>query len=215
MAITHLLVDYGEVLSGPHTPAARAELSRLTGLPADELDGRYWEHRPAYDRGQASAAYWTTVLQRPVVEGDPLLATLIEVDVDGWLTLNEETLAVLRGAERRHLRLALLSNAPHPLADRLDRCDWAGLFTWRFYSARLGVMKPEPRAFREALGRIGAPPEQTLFIDDRPANTQAAAELGLRTMTFTSAAALGELIGNLLGDGDVGAPAAGPGATRA
>jgi HAD superfamily hydrolase (TIGR01509 family) len=40
------------------------------------------------------------------------------------------------------------------------------------------------------LTTMGAVPERVLFIDDRAENTSAAADLGMATITFTSANAL-------------------------
>ncbi len=183
---THLLVDYGEVMSKPQPAGTLQDLAELGGLPTDELGRRYWRHRPDYDRGQAPDDYWSTVLRRRFAPDDPLLQNLVATDVRSWLHLNSPTLRILADAARRGIHLALLSNAPHPQADAMDRGSWARLFAHRLYSCRFGIAKPEPSIFEQALEILGAPPEQILFIDDRAANTRAAARLGLRTLTFST-----------------------------
>jgi len=188
--ITHLLVDYGEVMSQPQPAGTLQELAFLGAMPIDEMRHRYWHHRPDYDRGQAPDDYWSTVLRRPLAPDDPLLGDLVATDVQGWLHLNSETLQTLFDAALGGIHLALLSNAPHPQADALDGYSWARLFAHRVYSCRLGIAKPDPSIFEQALEIIGATPEQTLFIDDQPANTRAAARLGLRTLIFSSSADL-------------------------
>ena len=40
------------------------------------------------------------------------------------------------------------------------------------------------------LSDLGGPPEEVLFIDDRAENTRTARDLGMRTITFTSASDL-------------------------
>ncbi|HEV3266098.1 MAG TPA: HAD family phosphatase [Acidimicrobiales bacterium] len=188
--ITHLLVDYGEVISQPQPARVLPDLARLSGLPTAELSRRYWHHRPDYDRGQASLNYWSTVLRRSFAPDEPLLEDLVATDIGGWLHLNSATLQILFDQAQYGTHLALLSNAPHPQADAMDRSSWAHLFAHRLYSCRLGVAKPDPSIFERALDTIGAAPEQTLFIDDLASNTEAAAQLGLRTLTFSSPAAL-------------------------
>jgi putative hydrolase of the HAD superfamily len=188
--ITHLLVDYGEVMSQPQPAGTLQELACLAGMPIDEMRHRYWHYRPDYDRGQASNSYWSTVLRRPLAADDPLLGDLVATDIQGWLHVNSQTLRTLFDAALGGIRLALLSNAPHPQADALDGFSWAGLFAHRLYSCRLGIAKPDPSIFEQALDIIGSAPEQTLFIDDKPANTDAAARLGLQTYTFSSSADL-------------------------
>ena len=195
--ITHLLVDYGEVMSKPPPAHTLRDLARLAALPTDELSRRYWRHRPEYDCGQTSQDYWSTVLRRKVASDDPLLRHLVGIDVRGWLHLNSPTIRILSDAARRDTNLALLSNAPHPQADAMDRSSWAGLFSHRLYSCRLGIAKPDPAIFELALDIIGAAPDETLFIDDKTSNTQAAARLRFRTLTFSSAAALARTLQGL------------------
>ena len=45
-------------------------------------------------------------------------------------------------------------------------------------------------AFTSVLAQLPADPNEVLFIDDRADNTRTAAELGMRTITFTTASAL-------------------------
>jgi putative hydrolase of the HAD superfamily len=57
-------------------------------------------------------------------------------------------------------------------------------------SYQVGVMKPDPRIYQEALRRSGLPPGACLFVDDRPANVQGAARLGIHAVQFESPAQL-------------------------
>ena len=50
--------------------------------------------------------------------------------------------------------------------------------------------KPDPRIYAIAEARIGLPPERLFFIDDNPANVEAAAARGWQAHLFTDAAAL-------------------------
>ena len=186
--IRRLLVDYGEVLSAPLTEVAIADLAALADQPRATFLDRYWQLRPAYDLGQPPTEYWSAVLGRDLVGSPRLVDRLTRVDVRGWLRRNPRTLRVLVGhAQRTGARLALLSNAPEPLARAVDRLDWSRRFDHRYYSCRLGVAKPAPQAFRHVLTDLGAQPGEVLFIDDRAENTRAARDLGMRTITFTSA----------------------------
>lgn len=48
------------------------------------------------------------------------------------------------------------------------------------------LIKPDPRIYRVLLERYNLKAEQCVFIDDNPANAQAARELGFVTIRFTS-----------------------------
>lgn len=54
-------------------------------------------------------------------------------------------------------------------------------------SGELGVLKPDPRAFRHCEQRFGFRPRQALFIDDSPANVRAARDLGWDGVVFEPA----------------------------
>jgi putative hydrolase of the HAD superfamily len=186
--IRRLLVDYGEVLSAPLAEDAIADLAALAGQPRATFLDRYWGLRPAYDLGQPATEYWSAVLDRDLGGSPRVVDRLTRVDVRGWLRRNPLTLRALVGhAHRTGARLALLSNAPEPLARAIDHLHWSRRFDHRYYSCRLGVAKPAPEAFRLVISDLGAQPGELLFIDDRAENTRAARDLGMRTITFTSA----------------------------
>jgi len=186
-----LLVDYGEVISTPLPEDTITDLAALAGQPRAIFLDRYWQHRPAYDLGQSPAGYWSEVLARDLSKSPRIVDRLTDIDVHGWLRPDPLTLPTLLGRVRRTgIQLALLSNAPEPLARAIDHCRWSRHFGHCYYSCRLGAAKPDPRAFQIVLRDLGAKPDEVLFVDDRAANTAAARNLGMRTITFTSASAL-------------------------
>jgi putative hydrolase of the HAD superfamily len=190
--IRYLLVDYGEVISAPLADSAISELAALAGQPrAVFLDG-YWRHRPAYDLGQSATEYWSQVLDGDLSGSPWVVDRLTSLDVHAWLRLNPLTLRTLLGhARRTGAPLALLSNAPEPLARAIDHLPWSRHFRHRYFSCRLGAAKPDPRAFQLVLNELAVQPGEVLFTDDRPENTRTARDLGMHTITFTSASALG------------------------
>jgi putative hydrolase of the HAD superfamily len=189
--IDWLLVDYGETISTPFRSAAVNELAKLAGQKASYFLRRYWDSRPEYDLGQPTEIYWSRVLRRDQSDLCSLVVTLNQIDVQGWMGLNRLALrTMLTYARQTGTRMALLSNAPEPLAAAIDRSDWSHHFSHRFYSCRLGHAKPDPAAFTTALDRLGADPHRVLFIDDRAENTLAAEALNIPTITFTTARAL-------------------------
>ena len=189
--IRRLLVDYGEVLSAPLAEDAIADLAVLAGQPPSTFLDRYWRLRPAYDLGQHATEYWSAVLDRDLAGSPRFVDRLTRVDVRGWLGRNPLTLRALLGhVHRTGAQLALLSNAPEPLACAIDQHPWSRHFDHRYYSCRLGVAKPDPEAFRLVISDLGAEPGDVLFIDDRAENTRTARDLGMRTITFTSASDL-------------------------
>jgi putative hydrolase of the HAD superfamily len=189
--IRHLLVDYGEVISTPLPQETITDLADLAHQSPTAFLNRYWHHRPAYDLGQPPAEYWSQVLDRDLSACPQAVDQLTSIDVHGWLRLNPLTLPVLLGyARRTGAQVALLSNAPEPLAQGIDHLPWSRRLDHRYYSCRLGAAKPDPRAFQLVLSDLGAQPGEVLFIDDRAENTRTAGDLGMHAITFTSARTL-------------------------
>jgi len=53
-------------------------------------------------------------------------------------------------------------------------------------SGRVGMVKPDPRIYAIASERLGVPPAEIVFLDDIPANVDAARACGLQAILFTS-----------------------------
>src|SRR5580692_7977815 len=186
-----LLTDYGEVISEPMPAQTILELADLAGQQPDEFRERYWKFRPPYDLGQSDRAYWSAVLGREFQAEPQLVEAMVRLDVAGWMTLNPRTLpALIKFGTHTGVRLALLSNAPEPLATAIDHSGWSARFDRRFYSCRLGLAKPDPAVYEAVLDGLGATPQSVLVVDDRAENTRAATALGLQAVRFTSAAEL-------------------------
>lgn len=190
-----LLVDYGEVISKPQPPDALAAMAALTSLELTVFVERYWEHRPGYDRGAGAQAYWSAVIGGQHRD-DGVVDELVRLDLAAWSHWNPETLDVLSAAHDRGWSLSMLSNAPHDLAAALSERPPLACFEHLLFSSRLGLVKPDPAVFHAALDRLGRPPDEVLFIDDRLANVEAARRVGMGGLHFTSAERLrAELLG--------------------
>src|SRR3984957_7428689 len=183
-----VLADYGEVISAPLPAETILELADLAGQRAAEFRDRYWKFRPPYDLGQSDRAYWSAVLGRDLAAEPQRVEAMVRVDVAGWMTLNPRTLpALIKFVTHAGMRLALLSNAPEPLATAIDRSGWSPGFDRRFYSCRLGLAKPDSAVYEAVVVDLGVTPKSVLFIADLAQNALAATALGLQAVRFTSA----------------------------
>lgn len=87
-----------------------------------------------------------------------------------------EALGELRA---RGLRLACVSNWDVSLGDALAAAGLAALLHAVVSSAEAGAPKPDPRAFRLALERLGIEPARALHVGDDEADRRGAAAAGL------------------------------------
>jgi putative hydrolase of the HAD superfamily len=95
-------------------------------------------------------------------------------------------------------KLAVLSNSPPNLSEWL--ADW-GLLGWFevvVCSGDEGVVKPDPTIFHLVLTKLGVAPAEAAFVDDTVGHVQAARELGLHGLRYTTAQALEAELDQLL-----------------
>ncbi len=178
-----LLLDYGQVISRPPGTAALRRLVAAAGVPEAALLQGYWEHRVPYDAGQPAEAYWTAVLGRP--PGTEQLRDLVDADVEAWLDLEPAVLDALDRLHAQRTPVSLLSNAPRELGVAIAAHPAFAAFRHLLFSADLGLVKPDPRIYAVAVERLGARPEDVVFVDDRPDNVEAAAAAGLLAVRHT------------------------------
>ncbi|WP_246083459.1 HAD family hydrolase [Nonomuraea diastatica] len=136
--------------------------STVHALERGELDG------PAFERDLA-ARLLTLDGVPPVAEG------LLDRMFSGFERV-EAMYDVLRDVRKNGLKTCLLSNS---WANTYARDGWDDLFDAVVISGEVGMRKPEPRIFHHALGQIGLPGEECVFIDDIEANILAARALGI------------------------------------
>lgn len=175
------------------------------------LLARVWPHRvPVAEQGgavvaeffQAYAGDWgafdqgligeAEVVQRIAARtGWPAVEIQAVVDaVPDELAVVPETVALLQELRARGHELHFLSNMPEPFADHLERGfplhEW---FSSGLFSGRVKQSKPGAAIFDLAEQRFEAAPGQLVFLDDHPANIEAARARGWTVVLFTDAAA--------------------------
>jgi putative hydrolase of the HAD superfamily len=105
------------------------------------------------------------------------------------ITVEPQTLDVLRDLRDRGYRTGLVSNVtlrPGLMREDLERLGIASLMDGMVFSSETGVRKPDPRILHEALGRIGAGPEETVFVGDRLYDDVSGAQsVGMRAVHTT------------------------------
>jgi len=121
---------------------------------------------------------------RPV----PELNGLFEVVRDS-LHPKQDTVALLGSLSARGVPLYCLSNMPSKIYATLSqRFDFWRHFDGIVISGDIRMVKPEPAIFRHLLERYGLRAGDTVFVDDLPANVEAAQRLGLHGIVFENAA---------------------------
>lgn len=100
------------------------------------------------------------------------------------LTPIDRMLDLVKSLKSRY-KLAILSNFTKEWAEHLiKKYEFDKLFDATFWSFERGIKKPWHESYLEVTKHFNIPPENSLLIDDKIRNTEAAAKLGFNTILF-------------------------------
>jgi putative hydrolase of the HAD superfamily len=185
-----LIVDWGGVLTSD------LHVSMSAWAESDDLDyghfrdimaewlgdyqGRIAEVNPVYalERGEVAVPHFEEQLAarlRTRSGGRVPAEGLLQRMFDHFVHAPDMAGLVLR-AHGAGLRTALLSNS---WGNQYPREGWDEMFDAVVISGEVGMRKPDPEIFRHTLDLLGLTAPESVFVDDLPANVEAAAALGI------------------------------------
>ena len=185
--IKAIIFDLGRVIVPFDFDRGYARIAALTGIPAAEISGRIRVTGlvERFERGELARADFVSQLSQHL--------TLTSTDQEFCELWNciflPDTLipeSLLEGLRRSH-RLLLLSNT-NSIHFQMARKNYPLLRHFDSYvlSYEVGMMKPAPQIYREAIARAGCLPQECLFIDDLEINVAAARQEGMDAEQFVS-----------------------------
>ncbi len=104
---------------------------------------------------------------------DDVIEHIVALDHSAYsnsITVEPEVLATLEELRRAGYRMGLVSNIslrPDLMRADLERMGLAQYLDATVFSSEVGVRKPDPRIFQEALDRLRVEPPETVFVGDR------------------------------------------------
>lgn len=191
--IDAVVFDVGNVLLAW---TAQEQLSRIIPERPDlheELNLRifrspYWYMR---DRGSATVEEVIRAMSRTAPELEPYIRRVMNEWID--LPVIPEGVNALKICKAHGVKLYALTNfAAEEFAIACEKFDFFSLFDDHVVSGRLHMVKPGHEIYEHLTAKFGLDPARTLFIDDNPANIEAALESGWQSMCYNRAGKLTE-----------------------
>lgn len=96
--------------------------------------------------------------------------------------VRESTVSAVKSVAGKYPLYILSNNNPISMAfcqQAMDQAGIGGLFTDKFISCEMKMLKPSADFYREVVRRVGVAPEEILFIDDSLTNVKAARAVGI------------------------------------
>jgi putative hydrolase of the HAD superfamily len=188
-----VIFDYGEVLCHRPTPAETAQLAGFFKVSLDLFPALWERNRSPYDRGDLTPeVYWSLLAKDAGTEISPRqLIEICELDTAMFSKLNRGMVEWARQLGSSGMKVGLLSNM-HP--DMVTHCrrnfSWLKDFDYVTFSAEVRLIKPDPAIYEHTLRGLGVKAGESLFLDDREVNIQAARKLGINAVQVRSMAQL-------------------------
>jgi putative hydrolase of the HAD superfamily len=181
--VSLLLWDVGGVLlSNGWDRSARGQAAVQFDLDPAELEQRHQQVDAAFESGQLDLGAYldATVFHRP---REFSRSAFVQFMRDRTAPIPSSLELASRLRERGEYILAALNNESRELNEyRIATFGLGRIFHAFFSSCYTGRRKPDPDAYRFALQITQRDPAESVFLDDRPENVEAAKRLGLRTI---------------------------------
>ena len=109
---------------------------------------------------------------------------LFEKTINENVIENKELFDLIFRLKKKGYKMGILSTQQHLSRTSLVPEKYYEIFDAMEISCDDGLRKPDPKAFHLILKRLDAIPEETLFVDDKQENVDAAEKLGMNALTF-------------------------------
>ena len=184
MAVRAFFFDLGGVVVRTEYQAPREHLAERLNTTYEDLSRIVFESESSRQASLGSIttdAHWDAVtrrLGRPASETKEIREEFFAGDV-----VDMDLLTFIRSL-RPHRKTGVISNAWPDMREYLAQKKIGDAFDALIISAEVGAMKPEPKIFQLALDKLGVSAREAAFIDDTPANVDAARALGMVGILF-------------------------------
>ena len=151
----------------------------------------YWCMR---DRGSATVEEVIAAMSAHAPELEPYVRRVML----GWIDLPAmpEGISALRACKARGKKLYALTNyADREFAYACEKHDFLSLFDGYVVSGREHMIKPEHEIYELLTERFQLDPARTVFIDDSPANAEAALQCGWQAICYNRPGKLARFFG--------------------
>ncbi len=179
------IFDFGGVVVRTEDDRPRHQWDERLGLPVGSVE-RAVHHSDLWIQAQlgriSPKMYWKGVAELLYMKGDSI--DELRRDFFSADRLNYRVVDLIRDLRNSHYAIALLSNESLELESRLEEYGVKNLFDHVLISAQIGVMKPDPTAYRVALHTLNVSPPQAYLVDSALVSVRAAQALGIHTILF-------------------------------
>lgn len=182
-----VIFDYGKVLTFSQPEAVLKAMAQLLKVTEEEFSDAYFSLRDLYDTGTIDGkVYWQKVSAalKLLSLKEEIIDKLIELDLLSWFSQNEQVWKLVLNLKKEY-KTALLSNNINELVVKMEKeLELEKYFDVIVFSNRVPFSKPAPEIYLYCLEKLRIKPSESIFIDDKIKNVEAANNLGIKGILF-------------------------------
>ena len=193
-AIKAVIFDWGTVLIENPAPKLVAYCANALGVSEADFVRAQNMHIIDFQKGILSEAQFWERMTKDLNVAPPTQESLWGDAFRAGYVERKEMFALIERLKQRGYIVGFLSNTEESPRKYFYELGYDKIFDEIIFSCDEGIVKPDPAIYHLILERLNMKPEETLFIDDKKENTDAAQELGMNVITYvTSEQAIQEL----------------------
>ena len=176
----NIVFDLGRVVFAQNPNKSSEEFKRFFSYVAQSPMPQFWVD---YDMGVSSFDKVVSDLSAYRGVDEDYTRSMILASISRQETI-VPTEALIRDLKKAGYKLYVLSNMSREFIDFLRKQKVYENFDGDVVSCEVGIVKPMPEIYDLLLERFDLDPAETIFIDDRKENVDAAAAKGIATFHF-------------------------------
>jgi putative hydrolase of the HAD superfamily len=186
--IKNIIFDLGNVLLDQKTISADAYLASI--LHISELDSKIFYSHYKKDAVSGLIPFRTLVKLykehfKNNLPDEEVVKRYIQLYVYDVFKVNRELLSLIMELKKKY-KIYMMTNTLEPHFEHWKTLGFDEYFDRIFRSDADHFIKPEKQAYEYIVGEIGAKPEECVFIDDLPENSEGAAKIGIKGLIYTN-----------------------------
>ncbi len=173
--------DWGGVIADDPGDEFLGQLLTNIGASEQQIKEIFQTYMASFMRGQIpEAEYWDSLRQKYGLN----IRNDVSDEFMKWngLLANERVLKLVEATKAQGIKAVILSNVIEPTYNAIDRAGYYTYFDDVIASCKVGYAKPQKEIYILALERMGVSAERCIFIDDKQANLDPAAAMGMKTI---------------------------------
>lgn len=182
-----IVFDFGGVLTGePNREIAVQFLQNSFHLSDAEFEKVNSLKKKAIQTGLTDEEFWLGFAKEKGIQLPKTWSHDFKEVLKKCIGINEEMFAFVNHLKQKSLVVALLSNVDSRLAGFIRNVGLYEPFDPCLLSYEIGLEKPDAKIYEYLLKEINLSAHEVVFIDDRLENVDAAKQVGIDAILFTS-----------------------------